>query len=69
VPEFVDKRLAAGIAVVLLGISAVGMAAAHADEPTPPPAPTTTAPTAPASTGTSSTDELADMVMDALEGQ
>ena len=65
-PEFADKRLAAVIAVVLLGFSAAGIAAAHADEPTPPPAPTTTAP-APA--GTSSTDELADMVMDALEGQ
>lgn len=67
-PEFVDKRLAAGIAVVLLGLSTAGIAAAHADEPTPPPAPTAAAP-APAPAGTSSTDELADMVMDALEGQ
>jgi hypothetical protein len=34
VPEFVDKRLAAGIAVVLLGISTATVAAAYADEPT-----------------------------------
>jgi glycerol dehydrogenase-like iron-containing ADH family enzyme len=34
VPEFVDKRLAAGIAVVLLGLSTAAVAAAHADEPT-----------------------------------
>jgi hypothetical protein len=31
VPESTDKRLAAGIAVVLLGISIAGIAAAHAD--------------------------------------
>lgn len=46
-----------GIAAVLLGFSAfTGTAMAHADEP---------APVTP--TNTSSSDELADMVMDAIE--
>ncbi|MCV7227772.1 hypothetical protein [Mycolicibacterium komossense] len=58
--ESVGKRRAAGIAIALLAFWAGSGGQAFADEPTPTPAP------APAAT--SSTDELTDMVMDALGG-